>query len=129
MSNLRVSAYGRLAKDPETRPPKNGKNMALCSMAVDATPYNAAEDGQETVWFSLVAFGKQAEVLARHQKGEMVAITGDCTQNRWQGQDGNERTGLSVTVDSLVSSRTVRPTRKPKPTASGESFDDDLPEW
>ena len=77
---IHASCYGRLAKDPQPRTTANGKPMVTASLAVDVTPNNG--DVQETLWVSVLAFGKQAEVLAKHAKGEMIAVTGRLTQNR-----------------------------------------------
>jgi single-stranded DNA-binding protein len=63
-------------------------------------------------WFSLVAFGTICEVLAKHDKGDMVAVSGRLTKSAWTGRDGAERAGFSV-VDGIASARTARP-GKPK---------------
>ncbi len=49
--------------------------MAMASMAV---PYHAAQadDGTATMWLSVLAFGRQADALAKHQKGELVSVAG-----------------------------------------------------
>ncbi|WP_022947140.1 single-stranded DNA-binding protein [Methylohalobius crimeensis] len=128
---IHISAYGRLGRDPETRTTKSGKSMTTARMACDATPGNS--DEQETVWIQVLAFGKQAETLAKHQKGETLAVTGRLTQSRWTGKDGEERIGFSVIVDSMVSSRTVRPGGKRKsakpapPDTAPPDFDDEIP--
>ena len=126
---IHASIYGRLAKDPKERTTASGKPMAIASLAVDATQNNS--DTEETVWVSVLAFGKQAEILARHKKGEMLAVTGRLTQSRWTGKDGQERTGFSLVADALVSCRTVRPSRKTKPKAQGypEGFGNNGPEF
>ena len=128
---IHASIYGRLGKDPQARTTANGKPMTLCSAAVDVTPNNAEE--QETLWVSVMAFGKQAETLAIHQKGEMAAFTGRLTQSRWKDKaTGEDRTGFTLVADSIVSTRTVRPSRK-KPDQPQQSqpetefFDDPMP--
>jgi len=86
-------------------------------------------DGEMPEWFSLIAFGTISEVLAKHAKGDMVAISGRLTKAAWTGRDGAERSGFSVCVDSIASARTVRP-RKPKVQSRDEQgaapFDDPL---
>ena len=105
---IHASCYGRLAKDPAQRTTGNGKPMTIATLAVDATPNNA--DTEETVWLSVLAFGRQAETLVKHAKGEMIAVTGRMTQSRWKDKaTGEDRTGFSLMADSIVSSRTVRP--------------------
>jgi single-strand DNA-binding protein len=104
---IQASIYGRLGRDPETRQTKNGNDMVTASIAVDATPGNA--ENPETIWFSIMAFGKTADTLARHQKGDLVSLSGRITQSRWTGKDGEEKTSLTLMADAAVSARTVRP--------------------
>jgi single-strand DNA-binding protein len=103
---IQASIYGRLGKEPQARQTKSGNDMALSSIAVDATPYNA--DKPSTVWFNVVAFGKAAELLTKHDKGDMVALSGKVTQSRWAGQDGITRESLSIMADTILSARTAR---------------------
>ncbi|EAS9109758.1 hypothetical protein EIV52_22290 [Salmonella enterica] len=39
-----------------------------------ALPCTSAQDGQATLWLSVLAFGKQADVLAKHTKGDVVSV-------------------------------------------------------
>ena len=62
-----ISAYGRLVADPQLKTTSKGTPMALVSMAVPI-PCNQADDGQATMWLSVLAFGRQADGLAKHCK-------------------------------------------------------------
>lgn len=108
---IRASVYGRLGADPIARQTKNGKAMVTCSFAV-----NAARPGTEeiTEWFSLAAFGKTAEALERHFKGDLLAASGELHKTKFVGRDGKERESWALTVAHIVSARVVRPggTRK-----------------
>ncbi|CAM7708110.1 single-stranded DNA-binding protein [Citrobacter freundii] len=103
-----ISAYGRLVADPNTRTTGKGTNMAMARLAV-SLPCNAAEDGQATFWLGVLAFGKQADALARHVKGDLVSVAGNMQLNQWTGQDGTAQQGYQVLADSVISARTVRP--------------------
>ena len=94
--------------DPETRTTGKGTNMAMARLAV-SLPCNTAEDGQSTFWLGVIAFGKQADALARHVKGDLVSVAGNMQLNQWKGQDGGTLQGYQVLVDSVISARTVRP--------------------
>jgi single-stranded DNA-binding protein len=50
-------------------------------------PCNAA-DGQATFWLGVIAFGKQADALAKHVKGDLVSVAGNMQLNQWKEQDG-----------------------------------------
>ncbi len=133
---IRASVYGRLGADPVERQTRNGKAMVTVSLAVSAGRPDADE---ETVWFSLAAFGRTAETLARHAKGDLLAAMGPLHRTRFTGRDGQERQGWSLTVESVVSARTVRPggarkraeAAKPAPAGAsagnGTPFNDPIP--
>ena len=133
---IRASIYGRLGADPVERETRNGKTMVTASLAVSAGRPDA---GEETVWFSLAAFGRTAEALVRHGKGDLLAAMGPLYRSRFTGRDGTERKGWSLTVEAVMSARTVRPAggRKraeaAKPAPAGTSvdgaapFDDEIP--
>ena len=133
---ITASVYGRLGADPVERQTKNGKVMVTASLAVSA---GRSDAGEETVWFSLAAFGRAGETLARHAKGDLLAAMGPLHRTRFTGRDGQERQGWSLTVESVVSARTVRPgggkkraeTAKAAPAGvpadGGVPFNDPLP--
>ena len=72
----------------------------------------AAADGQATFWLGVIAFGKQADALAKHHKGDLVSVAGNMQLNQWAGQDGGTQHGSQVIADSVLSARTVRPRGK-----------------
>ena len=103
-----ISAYGRLVADPQTRTTASGTSMAMGRLAV-ALPCHAAEGGEVTFWLGVVAFGKQADALAGHVKGDLVSVAGAMQVNQWAGKDGGTQQGYQVVADSVISARTVRP--------------------
>ena len=128
---ITAAVYGRLGADPVERLTKNSKAMTTATVAVDAARHGADAD---TVWFGLVAFGRAAEALARHVKGDLLAVMGPLHRTRFTGRDGQERQAWSLTAESVVSARTVRPsggrkraeTMKAAPTGPG-AFDAPIP--
>ena len=105
--SAQVAAYGRLGADPQARTAQSGKAWATASLAVDL----GAGDDQEAPpqWFGIVAFGRVAETLCRHSKGDLVGVSGRLQRNSWTDKQGNEREQLQVIADAIVSARTVRP--------------------
>lgn len=69
-----ISAYGRLVADPQIRTTGKGTNMAMARLAV-ALPSDAADNGEATFWLGVIAFGKQADALAKHRKGDLALNT------------------------------------------------------
>ena len=135
---IRASVYGRLGGDPIERETRAGKLMVTASLAVNVA---RPGDDDDTQWFDVAAFGRQAEALARHAKGELLAVMGGLTRRKYTGRDGNERESWSLTAESILSARTVRPGGRkrtnnsdqpsgaqPASPAPGEGdFDDDIP--
>ncbi|HDX5377512.1 TPA: single-stranded DNA-binding protein [Escherichia coli] len=103
-----ISAYGRLVADPQLKTTSKGTQMAMASMAVPL-PCNQTDDGTATMWLSVLAFGRQADALAKHHKGELVSVAGNMQVSRWTGQNGETRQGWQVIADSVISARTARP--------------------
>ena len=103
-----IAAYGRLVADPQTKITSNDNNMTFARLAV-SLPCRTAEDGQAVMWLGVTAFGKQADALAKHTKGDLVSVSGQLQINQWTGQDGGTYSGYSLVADSVISARTVRP--------------------
>ncbi|AUV42566.1 single-stranded DNA-binding protein [Citrobacter freundii complex sp. CFNIH9] len=103
-----ISAYGRLVADVQSKTTSTGNQMAFTRMAV-TLPCQKAENGEATFWLAITAFGKQAEALAKHQKGDMVSVAGNMQMSQWTGSDGGTQTGYQVIADSVISARTARP--------------------
>ncbi|KAA0616264.1 single-stranded DNA-binding protein, partial [Escherichia coli] len=70
-----IAAYGRLVADPQLKTTSKGTQMAMASMAVPL-PCSQADDGTAMMWLSVLAFGRQADALAKHHKGELVSVAG-----------------------------------------------------
>ncbi|EIX0703642.1 single-stranded DNA-binding protein [Escherichia coli] len=103
-----IAAHGRLVDDPQVKQTSKGTPMTLARMAV-SVPCHNADDGQATLWLAVTAFGKQADALAKHHKGELVSVAGNMQVSQWTGQNGETRRGWQVIADSVISARTARP--------------------
>ncbi|WP_097413400.1 single-stranded DNA-binding protein [Escherichia coli] len=131
-----IAAYGRLVDDPQVKQTSKGTPMTLARMAV-SVPCHNADDGQATLWLSVIAFGKQADQLAGHEKGKVISVSGVMQVSQWTGQNGETRQGYQVIADSVISAKTVRPggsrrkttgTQGNQPPAGGDDpYGDDIP--
>lgn len=101
--STQLAAWGRLGSDPKAIDTKSGKPMTVASLAADVG------DEQAPWWLDVVTFGKEAETLAKHAKGECISVAGRVQRRKWTDNAGAEREQLQVIADSLVSARTVRP--------------------
>ncbi|WP_150329237.1 single-stranded DNA-binding protein, partial [Escherichia coli] len=97
-----IAAYGRLVADPQLKTTSKGTQMAMAGMAIPL-PCSQADDGTATMWLSVLAFGRQADALAKHRKGELVSVAGNMQVSQWTGQNGETRQGWQVIADSVIS--------------------------
>ena len=91
---MTLSAYGRLGRDPKPITTRTGKAMAVASLAVTVSLREDGETVDATQWVNITAFGKVADDLARHSKGEMLSVIGRAQLNRYRPQDGATRDDL-----------------------------------
>lgn len=101
---MQSAAYGRLGQEPKSITTQSGNAMAVCSMAVSIGDHDDAP-----LWVGIVCFGKVAEDLLRHQKGDMVSVSGRVQRSSWTSSSGEKKEQLQIVADSLLSSRSVRP--------------------
>lgn len=103
--SAQLAAYGRLGSDPVERTSQAGRAWATCTIAVAMQ----GEDDTPPLWLGIVAFGRAAEALCRHAKGDLLSVSGQMKLNRWRDSAGNDREQLQVIADSVVSAKSVRP--------------------
>jgi len=113
---IHATIYGRCAFDPCQHTTKGGKDMTTVRLAVDAT---GRDDEQMTIWFDVLAFGRNAEALAAVEKGQMVSAMGRVTKSVYRAQDGTEREQLTLLADAIVTARSGRPGGKRKQAGNG----------
>ena len=103
--SAQIAAHGRLGGDPVQKQSQAGNPWATSSLAVSI----GEGDDAPPQWFQLVAFGRMAETLARHAKGDLVSVAGRLQLNRWQDRDGKDHERLQIVADSVISAKSVRP--------------------
>lgn len=116
-----VILAGRTTKDPEIKVTPSGTAVLSFSLAVNDTKKNAQGEWEDIVnFFDCTVFGKRAESLAQYiPKGSKLTINGRLHQDRWQAQDGTNRSSVSIIVQDLE----LPP--RPQPQAStGEGYAD-----
>ena len=100
-----LAIYGRLGRDPYSIETKNGKPMATVNVAVEI-----GRDGEgEPLWLGILCFGRVAEDLLRHQKGDLLSAFGRLQRRTWKTNDGEDREQLQIVAESIISARTVQP--------------------
>lgn len=100
----KVILVGNLGSDPEMRYTPNGKAVTSFSVATNRRyTTSAGESKEETDWFRISVWGKQAEQCNQFlNKGKQVYVEGRLHARSWEGQDGQMRTSLEVTADRVL---------------------------
>jgi single-stranded DNA-binding protein len=105
--SLYALASGVLTADPQRRQgPK----------ATFATGWLRAQDGEDSQFVSLIAFGGRADELLEHAAGDAIAVSGRAKLTAWTGRDGVARHGISITADQIAAAKP-----RPKPCAQRQS--------
>jgi single-strand DNA-binding protein len=93
----RVILMGNLTRDPELRYTPSGTAIAKFSIAVNRKYKADDQQREETSFFDIVFFGKQAEVCGEYlKKGRGVLVEGRLQQNRWETDEGQKRSKVEV---------------------------------
>lgn len=100
----KVILIGNLGSDPEMRYTPNGKAVTSFNVATNRRyTTSAGESKEETDWFRVSVWGKQAEQCNQFlSKGKQVYVEGRLHARSWEGQDGQMRTSLEVTAERVV---------------------------
>ena len=100
----KVILIGNLGSDPEMRYTPDGKAVTSFRMATNRRYTTlAGETREETDWFRITVWGKQAESCNQFlTKGRQVYVEGRLHARNWEGQDGQTRTNLEVTADRVL---------------------------
>lgn len=104
MSDINVATFtGRLGGDPETRKTQSGDDVATFTVAIGKT-WNTPQGKQDrTSWIRVSCFKGLAGVVSQYlSKGSRVAISGEIRENKWQDQQGNNRSSIEVIASSMT---------------------------
>jgi single-stranded DNA-binding protein len=100
---LSLLAAGVLVRDPEPRQSKAGKEYVTGLLRVPC-------DGEDAL-VSVIAFAAVAvQALLALGKGDSIAVTGRAKLTSWT-KDGEEKHGISVVVESVLSAYQVEKRR------------------
>ncbi len=104
-----IVLVGNLGRDPEMRYTPNGTPVTTFSVATSRKYKDSAgETKEETVWFRVSVWGKQAEVCNQYlAKGRNVLVEGSLVGDEnggpriWTGQDGKPRASFEVRAQTV----------------------------
>jgi single-strand DNA-binding protein len=105
MALCKVMIIGNLGSDPEMRYTPTNRAVTQFNVAVNQSTKNqqTGEWVEETDWFRVSVWGDRAERTAETlRKGNRVFVEGRFKTRQFEGRDGQSRTSLEITADSVV---------------------------
>jgi len=121
----KVLLAGNITAHPELRFVANGSAVCEFTIALNRsyTKRQTQERVEETSFVDVVAWGRTAEVCGEYlKKGRAAMIEGRLTQSRWEAPDGQKRSRLRVTAESVqfLGGRGPDGLAGPEPLPSGD---------
>jgi single-strand DNA-binding protein len=101
MSLNRVTAVGRLVRDPEMRTTTTGKSVVSFTIAVQKRikPTNGDPDAD---FFRVTAWGQTAEFVNSYlTKGRLISIDGRLESRKFTDSAGNSREVVEIVADNV----------------------------
>lgn len=97
-----ISVLGNLGSTPETRVSEKGTLSATFSLASNTVRNSAEGPVKKTEWYRVIAFGKQAETLARYvRKGSRLCVQGRLTFTPWLDRKGEPQVSADVVLQEF----------------------------
>ncbi len=99
----KVFLIGNLTRDPELKALPTGTKVASISMATNRTWKDAGGAKKEAVeYHNVVAFAKQAEVIAQYcKKGSSLYIEGRIQTRSWDATDGTKKYRTEIVLENF----------------------------
>lgn len=92
-----VILVGRLTRDAELKYTSSGTAVCKFAIAVNRSRKNGESWEDEAHFFDVVLWGRQGEAIHQYlAKGKQVGVTGELRQNRWQTDDGQNRSRVEI---------------------------------
>lgn len=99
----KVFLIGNLTRDPELRAIPSGTKVVQIGLATNRVWKDQSGARKEaTEYHNIVAFGRQAEILAQYcRKGSSLYVEGRLQTRSWDGQDGKKNYRTEIVLDSF----------------------------
>lgn len=110
-SMAKIQIIGNVGRDPELRMTPNGRPVCDFSVAVNRVQTAGGERNEQTDWYRISCWGKQAETAQQViQKGQQIFVDGRFTPREWTTKEGEKRMSLDISCNDfqLLGSRRDR---------------------
>lgn len=103
----RAVQSGNLTRDPELRSLPSGRSVCNVGLAVNDRYKDSQGEWQDRPnYFTWTVWGGLGEWVAREMStGDSVTLEGRATWRSWQDDQGNKRSAVEFTADSIVPGR------------------------
>ena len=120
---------GRVTRDPELKHIAQGTAVLKFSIACDRRYKKGTESVKETVFPSIVVWGKHAEYLADHvRKGVAVQVrNARMEQRKWKDKQDREQHATEYVVDGMYSRVDILEWADDRPAAPRPASHDEAP--
>jgi len=99
----KVMIIGNLGDEPTMRFTPSGSPVTTFSVAVNRKYTQDGESHEDTEWFNIVAWNKQAESCNQYlSKGQQVYVEGRLHTRSWDGQDGQKKYRTEVIANQVL---------------------------
>ena len=100
----KIMVIGNLGTDPEMRFTPSGSQVTSFRLATTRNyTTSEGERRQETEWFTVTTWGKQAETCNQFlAKGRRAYVEGRLRTSSWEGQDGQKRFKTEIVADRVI---------------------------
>ena len=106
MNTLRnkVQLIGNLGNDPEILKLDSGRTRAKFALATNYTYRNAnGEKVKDTQWHTIIAWGKQAEILEQYAtKGKEIVVEGKLSNRSYETPEGEKRYITEIVCNEVL---------------------------
>ena len=99
----KIIVIGHLGRDPEMKYMPNGQSVTSFSIA-SSRKYttSSGERREETEWFNVSAFGRQAELCNQYlAKGRQIYVEGRLHSRSYETRDGQTRFVNEITMTEM----------------------------
>ena len=110
-SMAKIQIIGNVGRDPELRMTANGRPVCEFSVAVNRVSNSGGERTEQTDWYRISCWGKQAEIAQQVvQKGQQIFVDGRFSPRTYTTKEGQERTSYDISCNDfqLLGSRRDR---------------------
>lgn len=99
----KVQLIGNLTRDPELKALPTGTKVATIGLATNRTWKDQSGAKKESVeYHNVVAFGRQAEVIAQYcKKGASLYVEGRLQTRSWDAQDGSKKYRTEIVLEGF----------------------------